>query len=113
MVSGLTMRLLSFYTAKSNFTHLVQHDKKQNHRLVTHGIYKYVRHPGYLGFFMFSLGSMLFIGNYICLVLYFIVLSRFFKDRIEYEEETLVYFFEEYEEYRRRTPTYLPFIAPP
>jgi protein-S-isoprenylcysteine O-methyltransferase len=79
MMVGLIMRILSFYTAKSNFTHLVQFNKKTEHKLVTNGIYKYVRHPGYLGFFLFSVFSMLFIGNWFCALAYFFVLSKFFK----------------------------------
>lgn len=84
MFTGLTIRLLAFYTAKSNFTHEVQHEKAEKHRLVTHGIYSLVRHPGYMGFFYYSLGSMIFIGNPICVVAYALVLQRFFHDRIKY-----------------------------
>jgi protein-S-isoprenylcysteine O-methyltransferase len=82
MLSGLVIRLLSFYTAKSNFTHLVQHEKAEKHQLVTHGIYSLMRHPGYMGFFYYSLASMVFIGNPFCFVAYAVVLSRFFRNRI-------------------------------
>jgi protein-S-isoprenylcysteine O-methyltransferase len=93
MWGGLTIRFLAFYAAKGNFTHHIEMHKKGNHKLVTNGVYRYERHPGYLGYYLFSLGAMILIGNWVCLVLYFIVLTRFFRDRIEYEEETLVYLF--------------------
>ena len=100
MMAGLVMRLMAFFTAKSNFTHLVQSQRRPKHQLVTNGIYKYIRHPGYLGFFIFSVSSMLFIKNYFCFVAYFFVLRGFFKERMEYEEYTLMHFFPEYEAYR-------------
>lgn len=84
MVGGMVIRLLSFYTAKSNFTHLIQYDKAEKHQLVTHGIYSIARHPGYMGFYYYSVGSMMFIGNPFCFVAYALVLSRFFHNRIRY-----------------------------
>lgn len=110
MVAGLTIRLLSFYTAKSNFTHLVQYEKKSTHQLVTHGIYRYMRHPGYMGFFYYSVGSMIFIGNPVCCAAYVYTLQKFFKERIEVEEYYLEQFFDEYENYKKMTPTLIPFI---
>ena len=89
MLGGLVIRLIAFYTAKSNFTHLVQRKKLEKHQLVTHGIYKLMRHPGYMGFFYYSLGSMMFIGNPLCFVAYAIVLSRFFRRRIMYYLQVL------------------------
>jgi protein-S-isoprenylcysteine O-methyltransferase Ste14 len=43
-------------------------------------------------------------------IAYFIVLSKFFKERIEMEEEALMDFFPEYKEYRKRTHIYIPLV---
>ena len=57
------------------------------------------------------MGTQVILANPICLPLFAFVSFRFFKDRIEYEEEKLVEFFgNEYQSYRARTPVYIPGI---
>lgn len=51
------VRKSAMFTAKSNFSHLIQSQKEEDHRLVTHGIYKLCRHPSYVGWFYWSLGT--------------------------------------------------------
>lgn len=49
--------------------------------------------------------------NPICVVGYTLASWRFFRERIEEEEITLIHFFgEEYLEYKRKVPSGLPFI---
>lgn len=69
--------------AGSNFNHLVQKEKRAGHVLVTRGVYRYLRHPSYFGFFWWGLGTQVVLGNVVCLVGYAVVLWRFFKRRIE------------------------------
>lgn len=69
--------------AGSNFNHLVQKEKKAGHVLVTGGVYRYLRHPSYFGFFWWGLGTQVVLGNAVCLVGYAVVLWRFFRRRIE------------------------------
>ena len=59
MVLGEGLRKLAMITAGSNFTHHVQSRKEEGHVLVTHGIYSLCRHPGYVGWFWWSLGTEL------------------------------------------------------
>ncbi|MEQ2218270.1 hypothetical protein XENOCAPTIV_000750 [Xenoophorus captivus] len=50
--------------------------------------------------------------NPVCIVGYTIASWRFFRERIEEEELSLIHFFaEEYVEYKRKIPTGLPFIS--
>ena len=77
-VASLILRILAFYTAKSNFTHKVAYRKKKEHQLVTNGIYSIFRHPSYTGFFYFSVGSMVMIGNFISAAAFWVALSTFF-----------------------------------
>lgn len=98
--------------AGSNFNHIVQKEKHAGHRLVTDGVYAYLRHPSYFGFFWWSMGTQLVLGNVVCLVGFAVVLGRFFRRRVRREEELLVGFFgEEYRAYRARTWVGIPFVG--
>ena len=49
VVVGETLRKVSVMTANKNFTHDIKVDKRQEHKLVTHGIYRYsLSHPQYV-----------------------------------------------------------------
>lgn len=54
---GEGLRKLAMLTARSNFNHLIQTYKEKGHVLVTHGIYAYMRHPSYVGWFIWTLGT--------------------------------------------------------
>ncbi|MCJ1467100.1 hypothetical protein MMC07_005722 [Pseudocyphellaria aurata] len=111
IVTGQATRTMAMVHAGSNFNHLVQVKRKQGHVLVTDGVYAWLRHPSYFGFWCWGLGTQVVLGNWICLVGYAVVLWRFFSGRIEKEEELLIEFFgDEYVQYRKRTPVGIPFI---
>ncbi|KAL8873461.1 MAG: hypothetical protein Q9174_001073 [Haloplaca sp. 1 TL-2023] len=80
---GQGTRSFGMAHAGTNFNHLVQSRKKAGHVLVTDGIYAWLRHPSYFGFFWWGLGTQLIMGNVGCLAGYAVVLWRFFKLRIE------------------------------
>ena len=67
VICGIIMILIGQYTRSiamwhaKNFTHKLRFEKDDDHILVTSGIYKYLRHPSYFGFYWFSLGTQLFI----------------------------------------------------
>ena len=46
----------------------VAEKKKEDHVLVTSGIYSLVRHPGYFGWFWWSVGTQILMFNPICAV---------------------------------------------
>lgn len=108
---GDGIRKCGMITAGMAFTHLIQERRREGHNLITHGIYAYVRHPGYLGWFIWAPATQLILMNPICVCVFAFVAWHFFYDRIPYEEETLVDMFgKEYEEYRKRVPSYIPFV---
>ncbi|KAF2400591.1 ICMT-domain-containing protein [Trichodelitschia bisporula] len=107
---GQTLRTAAIATAGPNFNHRVQTRRREGHALVTHGVYSILRHPSYFGFFWWALGTQVVCGNAGCLVLYTVVLWRFFNSRIKGEERALGQFFEEYEGYRAGTRVGIPFI---
>ncbi|XP_036388203.1 protein-S-isoprenylcysteine O-methyltransferase-like [Megalops cyprinoides] len=111
VVCGEGLRKSAMLTAGSNFNHIVQNEKAQSHVLVTSGVYSCFRHPSYVGWFYWSIGTQVVLCNPVCVLGYTLASWRFFRERIEEEELSLILFFgEEYLEYKRKVPTGLPFI---
>ncbi|XP_064545078.1 protein-S-isoprenylcysteine O-methyltransferase [Drosophila montana] len=108
---GEIVRKVAIITAGRSFTHLVQDEKHTDHKLITHGLYGYSRHPSYVGWFYWSIGTQVILMNPLCICIYALVSWLFFHDRIYVEEYSLLYFFQsDYARYQKRVPTGLPFI---
>ncbi|XP_022221378.1 protein-S-isoprenylcysteine O-methyltransferase [Drosophila obscura] len=108
---GELIRKSAIITAGRSFTHLVQNEKHSDHKLITHGVYAYCRHPSYVGWFWWSIGTQLILMNPICICVYTLVSWLFFHDRIYVEEYSLLNFFQsDYVRYQKRVPTGLPLI---
>lgn len=87
-------------SAASNFTHKIALAKRQEHELVKHGLYafarwssvvlwisssflRYVRHPSYVGWFWWSIGTQIILVNPLCACAYAYASWKFFSERIE------------------------------
>jgi protein-S-isoprenylcysteine O-methyltransferase len=111
-LSGEAMRKAAILTAQHSFTHAVAFEKRRQHQLVTSGVYGWVRHPGYLGFALWAVGTQLLLVNPLCCCLFVAVVWVFFSRRIPVEEQQLVRFFgEAYTAYQQRVPCGMPFIS--
>lgn len=111
VVVGEIIRKMAIITAGRAFTHLIKIHRDEHHKLITHGVYSFVRHPGYSGFFIWAVGTQIMLCNPISTVGFAFVVWRFFDKRIPYEEFFLRKFFgSEYEEYARQTPSGVPFV---
>mmetsp|Transcript_4292 Transcript_4292/g.6284 ORF Transcript_4292/g.6284 Transcript_4292/m.6284 type:complete len:269 (+) Transcript_4292:65-871(+) len=109
--TGQLIRSLAMKTCGESFNHIIQHSKKDNHKLVTDGIYMYLRHPSYAGFYYWSVGTQLMMGNFITSILFAGASWVFFHRRIPYEEQTLLRLFpDEYPQYMEKTSIGIPFI---
>jgi len=98
-------------TAGRAFTHLVSVQKASGHKLVSSGIYAWIRHPGYLGWMVFVVSTQIMLANLLCTFAFAAAAWKFFAERIPNEESHLMEFFPgEYEQYRRRTRTWIPGI---
>ena len=82
----------------------------KEHHLVKDGLYKYVRHPLYLGEILRNLGVVVIFSSFYGTLI--VLLGSFFLlFRIEIEEKMLIGVFgEEYEEYKRKTKRLIPYI---
>lgn len=108
---GQGFRSLAMKQAGTSFNHIVQSSKKEDHVLITSGVYAMSRHPAYFGFFWWGLGTQLVLGNFFCFIAYTTILWKFFAHRIRHEEKHLINFFDDaYVDYRRTTPILIPFI---
>ncbi|ESZ92651.1 hypothetical protein SBOR_6956 [Sclerotinia borealis F-4128] len=108
---GQTIRSVAMIQAGRSFNHIVQYTRSRSHTLVTNGLYAWLRHPSYFGFFWWGLGTQLVLGNFYCFGGYAFVLWMFFNRRIKGEEALLVKFFgDEYVEYRKRSWVGIPFV---
>lgn len=84
---------------------------EEEHQLVTRGIYRYIRHPIYLGGLIGWIGISLALHGVNTLILFLAMYFLIFKNRIDLEEELLLKEFgEEYFSYVKRTKRLIPFV---
>ncbi|EEF28069.1 protein-S-isoprenylcysteine O-methyltransferase A [Ricinus communis] len=111
VVIGEVIRKMAIITAGRAFTHLIKIYHEEHHKLITHGVYRFVRHPSYCGFFIWSVGTQIMLCNPISTIAFAVVVWHFFANRIPYEEYFLRRFFgSQYEEYARQIPSGVPFV---
>ena len=83
---------------------------KEGHELVTTGPYSYIRHPIYTGMLLALLGSALVTGTIWLAVSAAIGVYCVYSARTE-EQLMTREFPEQYEEYKRRTKRFIPFVV--
>ena len=77
-------------------------------RLITSGIYGYIRHPGYLAFFAVAVGSFLIIPNFITMVLMICTCVAIYGHTLEEEEKLLRIYGEAYARYQSEVGRFFP-----
>ncbi|KAJ2793919.1 farnesyl cysteine-carboxyl methyltransferase [Coemansia guatemalensis] len=108
-IVGQVIRTLAMVTAKVSFNHYVATQRAVDHQLITHGIYRYERHPSYVGFFLWAVGLQTMLKNVVTAILFIVVLGYFFTKRTRKEEAFLLYFFgNRYRLYKSQTPSLIP-----
>ncbi|MDQ0996646.1 protein-S-isoprenylcysteine O-methyltransferase Ste14 [Phyllobacterium ifriqiyense] len=84
---------------------------KQDHKLITTGIYKHVRHPMYTAFWCLAIAQALLLPNYIAGFAGIVGFGYLFFSRVGPEETMMSEAFaEEYDVYRASTWRVLPYI---
>ena len=84
---------------------------RQEHRLVSHGIYARLRHPMYAAFWLWALSQALLLPNWIAGLSGLIGFGTLFFSRVGHEEQMMLERFgDEYREYMRRTKRIVPGI---
>ena len=77
-------------------------------RLVTDGIYSYMRHPQYTGFLLMTLGLLVHWATLPLLIMWPILVRQYLRLAKIEEEEMIANFGQEYKKYMERTPRFLP-----
>jgi protein-S-isoprenylcysteine O-methyltransferase Ste14 len=84
---------------------------REQHRLVTHGIYRWVRHPMYLALLIYSLGQALVIPNWLVGPSYGVAMVLLIALRMGREERMMrEQFGKDYEVYQATTKRLIPGI---
>jgi protein-S-isoprenylcysteine O-methyltransferase Ste14 len=107
-IVGLLIRVVALMNLKLNYSSFLR--IREDHQLITHGIYKYVRHPVYLGTFLSALAIPIFATS---LPGFLIALTAIplFNYRIGNEEKMLIQEYgDEYLEYMKTTWRIFPYI---
>jgi len=106
---GLIIRILALRALKQFFTYSVA--KVEEHKLVTSGLYKRIRHPGYLGQLIIFLGISVSLSNWITIMLMMLPVLIGYNYRIMVEEKFMSeQMGEKYGEYKMRTKKLIPWI---
>jgi protein-S-isoprenylcysteine O-methyltransferase Ste14 len=109
VLAGIAIRWSAVLTLKKFFT--IDVAIQPDHQVVQTGLFKYVRHPSYLGILLSVLGLGISMVNWASILVIIIPHFLILTGRIKEEEAVLVgHFGPVYEDYRRRTKALLPFI---
>jgi protein-S-isoprenylcysteine O-methyltransferase Ste14 len=99
----------SILTLKKQFTYTIT--KIENHELIETGLYKNIRHPGYLGQLIIFLGISTCLSNWLSILLMIIPVLLGYLNRINIEEKFMVeQMGQKYLDYQKRTKKLIPAI---
>lgn len=107
IITGLIIRINSIMTLKKQFTYTIT--KINNHKLIENGLYKYIRHPGYLGQLLIFTGVATSLSNWLSIILMIIPVFLGYIYRIKVEEKFMIrQLGDEYIDYQKRTKKLIP-----
>lgn len=104
-IVGLIILVISLYQLRRSLTALPM--PTRSGQLQVHGLYRYVRHPMYVGVLTLSLGIAI-AGYSLAHLLIFAGLYALFHFKARYEEQLLLAKYPGYQAYMRRTPRFVP-----
>jgi protein-S-isoprenylcysteine O-methyltransferase Ste14 len=108
LVTGLTIEIVAQITLRRFYSSSLV--IREDHQLITHGIYRFVRHPIYLGVIIAFIGIAVYTSSLYGL-LAFSALIPVFLNRIRMEERLLTEEFgDEYRTYKEATSKLSPFV---
>jgi protein-S-isoprenylcysteine O-methyltransferase Ste14 len=108
-IIGLIIRVTSILTLKQQFTYTVT--KIDHHELIETGLYKWIRHPGYLGQLIIFLGISVSLSNWLSVLFMMVPVFLGYLNRVVVEEKFMTeQMGQKYLEYQKRTKKLIPKI---
>lgn len=108
-VLGLMIRIYSIMTLRQFFTYSVA--KLENHEIIETGMYKLIRHPGYLGQLIIFLGISTSMSNWISILAMMLPITLAYLYRIRVEERFMLeQLGDNYLNYQNRTKRLFPLV---
>jgi protein-S-isoprenylcysteine O-methyltransferase Ste14 len=105
---GLGIRFLAIATLRRNFSGALR--IREGHTLTRNGIYRWVRHPAYLGAIILLLGIPVMLSSILGFLVMFLLVPLLLH-RIKLEERMLIERFgAEYEDYIKSSKKIIPFL---
>src|ERR1700704_4393566 len=84
---------------------------REQHRRITHGVYRRIRHPMYTALFLYSVGQALVLPNWVAGPSYLVAFGILFACRVAAEERMMLETFgDDYTAYMARTKLLVPGI---
>ena len=110
MAAGLWLFWRSHVDLGENWSVTLEIDAQ--HRLVTRGVYRFVRHPMYTSFFVSGIGQALLLANWIAGPAALVAVALLVGVRVPNEEAMMISVFgDEYRDYMRRTGGVVPRLS--
>jgi len=107
-ITGLIIAIIARKTLADNWSSNIE--LKKNHKLITTGVYKYIRHPIYTGVDLMGIGTIIASQSFF-VIFFLICMMLFFVFKMKKEETLLMkHFPKEYPEYKKKTKALIPFI---
>jgi protein-S-isoprenylcysteine O-methyltransferase Ste14 len=108
-IIGLMIRIQSILTLRQYFTYSVA--KVDDHNLIETGLYKVIRHPGYLGQLIIFIGISISLSNWLSILAMTIPIAIGYGYRIKVEERFMLeQLGKKYLDYQKRTKRIIPMI---
>lgn len=85
---------------------------KENQKLITNGVYKYIRHPMYTQLWIWVIFQGLILSNYFIEIIGILTWGNLYFMRVSNEEKMMIdEFGNEYKEYMKRTGRLIPLLS--
>lgn len=107
---GVVICIVSRHALGKSWANANDYKTHTNQKLITDGIYRYVRHPIYLGVNLVLTGGEILVSSYLIVLLPLVYLWSYNQAK---KEEKLLYkdFGHEYENYKSKTYMFIPYIV--
>jgi methanethiol S-methyltransferase len=86
----------------------VLYDAQTHHRLATTGLYAHIRHPQYVAFVLIMFGFLLQWPTLVTLMMFPVLVLVYARLAKAEERDMVAEFGQDYAQYRRRTPAFIP-----